>query len=345
MKFGFLNISLLLSFHIFISSLACGWVKCQDMQFSQSYAAPLYLNPALTGNTKQMRFASVYRNQWASIPGYVSYAFSYDHNLRMRNSGVGLFFNNDKAAKGALSLTGINALYSYKILVTRFKGINFGLRGGYVNRKLDKNKLLFGDQIIRNSSSTIETFPVEQFGYFDAAAGVVSYSPGYWLGVSADHLNRPEQSFLSSGNHLPVKFTVHGGAHFFETVKPTDQSLVSRLTLTGIYKAEKKWDQLDLGMYFRYSPLMYGIWYRGIPVFKKYKEGYRNNDAVALMLGINTSNIIFAYSYDITISKLSENTGGSHEISFIYEYVAPKFSKNMNRKKEIPCTKLIGVEF
>ncbi|MDZ7648916.1 MAG: type IX secretion system membrane protein PorP/SprF [Cytophagales bacterium] len=36
----------------------------QDPQFSQYYAAPLYLNPAFTGTTQDHRFITNYRNQW-----------------------------------------------------------------------------------------------------------------------------------------------------------------------------------------------------------------------------------------------------------------------------------------
>ena len=49
----------------------------QDPEFSQYYAAPLYLNPAFTGTTADHRFIANFRNQWPNVAqGYVTYAAS-----------------------------------------------------------------------------------------------------------------------------------------------------------------------------------------------------------------------------------------------------------------------------
>ena len=42
--------------------------NAQDIQFSQYYAAPLYLNPALAGINQIGRAGINYRNQWFGIP-------------------------------------------------------------------------------------------------------------------------------------------------------------------------------------------------------------------------------------------------------------------------------------
>ena len=47
--------------------LVSGVVKGQDPQFSQFYAAQLYLNPAFTGSTQISRAGINYRNQWPAI--------------------------------------------------------------------------------------------------------------------------------------------------------------------------------------------------------------------------------------------------------------------------------------
>ena len=39
----------------------------QDPQFSQFYAAPLYLNPAFAGSAQEARVGINYRNQWPQI--------------------------------------------------------------------------------------------------------------------------------------------------------------------------------------------------------------------------------------------------------------------------------------
>ncbi len=69
----------------------------QDPEFSQYYAAPLYLNPAFTGTTNDHRFIANYRNQWPSVAqGYTTTAFSYDFNMADLNSGFGFLATQDQ---------------------------------------------------------------------------------------------------------------------------------------------------------------------------------------------------------------------------------------------------------
>ena len=57
-----------LMFLLAVLMLAAGeTVTAQDPQFSQFYAAPLYLNPAFAGSTGQARVGANYRNQWPAI--------------------------------------------------------------------------------------------------------------------------------------------------------------------------------------------------------------------------------------------------------------------------------------
>ena len=92
-------------------------------------------------------------------------------------------------------------------------------------------------------------------------------------------------------------------------------------------------------MYYSHDPLVFGVWYRGIPLFKSY-DNVINNDAIALLIGytIKDYNLSIGYSYDATISRLATNSSGSHEISIVYE-IASKKSKRKRRKFFVPCAK------
>jgi hypothetical protein len=75
-------------------------VKAQDIHFSQYYASPLTLNPALTGLINgDFRAVANYRGQWFSIPTtsaaapYNTYQGSFDASVfrkKLKNSGLGL---------------------------------------------------------------------------------------------------------------------------------------------------------------------------------------------------------------------------------------------------------------
>ena len=51
-----------------------------------------------------------------------------------------------------------------------------------------------------------------------------------------------------------------------------------------------------------------------------FRQGFNNPDAFIALLGIQTSVVKIGYSYDVTVSKLSNATGGSHEVSFALQF-------------------------
>lgn len=328
------------SLTIFIFILIGFGSYSQDPQFSQFYAIPLYLNPAFAGNTTQSRVSYNHRIQWPSIPGaFKSYAFSYDHNLSSVNSGIGLMFMRDKAGSGGLRFTNIGGMYSYTIRLDRRHAIRPGVRLSYTMRDIDFSKLEFGDQLIRGGGVSTSEQNTEKVSYMDFTSGLVFYSTNYWIGAAFHHLNKPNQSLLGSETNLPVKTSIHAGYNI-PVKKKVNRQVTSSITIAANYKAEQKWDQLDLGFYFTHAPLVFGLWYRGIPLIKAYEPGYMNNDAAILLLGYEVNGIKIGYSYDVTISRLISNTAGSHEISLTYEFASPDNQRKRNTKKFlVPCAK------
>ncbi|HET6243597.1 MAG: type IX secretion system membrane protein PorP/SprF [Bacteroidetes bacterium] len=310
----------------------------QDMQFTQFYAAQTYLNPAFTGIHGCSKVSSNFRDQWPSIPGsFVSYTFSYDQNLPSLNGSLGVLFTNDKAGSGKLRSTGINLLYAYEVPISKTWMVRAGLQGGINSRNINYNDLIFGDQIARGGAATsIHANNSEMALYADLSTGTVVYSQNYWIGLSAHHLNRPNQSLLNDQSTVPVKYSLHAGTRI-QLDEPTN----SKDGKYAIYpafnlKSQGKFDQLDLGLYYGYSVMTLGIWYRGIPLFKAYEPGYSNHDAVALLAGFVVDKLQIGYSYDITVSRLKTSTAGAHEITLNYI-----FCKANKKKKRIvvPCPK------
>src|SRR5687767_2834228 len=115
-----------------VGFLTCLSGMAQDPEFSQYYAAPLYLNPAFAGTASDHRFIANHRNQWPNITnGFVTYALSYDYNLEHLNSGLGILLMTDKAGTANLKSTGLNFQYAYKVnLAGKWilsSGLNFGV--------------------------------------------------------------------------------------------------------------------------------------------------------------------------------------------------------------------------
>lgn len=171
----------------------------QDPQFSQPYASPLYLNPALTGDTQKNRVSFTYRNQWSAIDnGFTSYIASFDHHEKKLNMGFGGYLLYDQLGTYGYRVTGINLSHSYDARIDYWSGIKGGLSLGYDFMSYDSNDLLFADQIIRDGAPTsIEENLRDNTSYLDMAVGVLYYNRFAWAGVSASHINMPNISLTN----------------------------------------------------------------------------------------------------------------------------------------------------
>jgi type IX secretion system PorP/SprF family membrane protein len=319
----------------------------QDPQFSQFYNAPLYLNPAFTGTAENTRLIFNYRSQWPGISGtapYMTTAFSFDHNIESINSGVGLLFTRDRQGVGKLTSTDVALLYSYQIEISGKWSFRPALQATIVSRSIGYSGLLFGDQLTNSGPTggvTEDRFvnATATRLYPDFSTGGLLFSDVMWFGLSAHHLNRPDQSFEGEQYTVPIKTSLQAGMRFpfgqQSTKKGYSRVSVERSVLPSLnLKNQGKFTQLDFGLTVIYEPVMFGVWYRGIPVKTFY--GFAGNESFIFLAGIHYETFSFAYSYDITASKLGfRNSNGAHEISLIYEWNIPYPKKK--RGRPLPC--------
>lgn len=312
-------------------------LKAQDPQFTQFYAAPMYLNPAFTGVTYEHRFVANYRNQWPGISKtYQTYMASYDYNLSDLNSGLGINVMQDRAGTAGLTHTQFGVNYAYHFKVSKFSEIRLGANLNYNMKRLDFNKLKFNDQISTGSSVSLDAANYERLNFMDFAAGALLNSTEYWLGLSAKHLTQPNSSLVGDRVPLPLTISLHGGYRFI--IEQKSKELKRYVSPAFNYRHQQKYDQLDIGVYYYHLPINVGLWYRGLPL-KKYAPTYTSSESIAVLLGFDITdyNLRVGYSYDLTISKLGvANSLGAHEISLIYE-VAKK--KKRNKRILVSCPK------
>lgn len=314
-------------FLLFSSLLVTG----QDVQFTQFYANKLYLAPSFAGAVQQDRISLSYRNQWPELPGaFVTYSFAYDHYFSNFNSGVGFLFLRDLAGSGELSTTDFGIQYSYDIQLNEWWHIRPGIHFLVMQTGLNFDKLIWNDQISPSGTTpTIEQPTLNSKADVDFASSVLAYNDKHWLGVSVDHMLKPQNSLYDSETTVPLKVSVFGGTQIFRKgrlLNPIDESL----SVAFLFKTQDQYSQLDLGLYWYKQPLVLGLWYRGIPIIMDEKVG----DAIAFLAGYKIENFSIGYSYDFTVSKLITSTGGAHEVSLIYEFKTTRVRK---KKHMIPC--------
>ncbi|MFZ2906483.1 MAG: type IX secretion system membrane protein PorP/SprF [Cyclobacteriaceae bacterium] len=312
----------------------------QDPEFSQYYAAPLYLNPAFTGTANDHRFIANHRNQWPNITnGYVTYAFSYDYDLEHLNSGIGALIVVDKAGTAGLKSTQFNFQYSYRVSLADKWVFSSGLNFGIGSRNIDFNRLVFSDQLDLDANGNLppssDYTNINSATYFDFGAGGLIYSRKIWFGFSASHLNRPNRSLMSGDASIPVKTTFHGGIRVPLYYGMRKKERVAAIAPSFVYKHQGTFDQLDIGTYFLYEPVVIGLWYRGIPVVQNVKDNI-SQDAVVVILGFQLTKIELSYSYDLTVSELGPVAGGAHEIAMKFKLNIDNPTKK-KKEKFIPC--------
>jgi type IX secretion system PorP/SprF family membrane protein len=320
----------------------------QDIQFSQYYQAPLFLNPGFTGITPQQRVVINNRVQWPNLPqAYTTYAASYDIFVEELRSGFGMLLTTDKMGSAGWQTSTFNVLYSFKVRLTDKLVFSPGLVFGYGTHGIDQTKLRLGDGLEFERDGEYYSIDPDQGklgkqNYFDVGAGFLFYSRSLWLGASFHHMNKPNLSLLGDVSRLPMKTTIHGGARLNLSGGGPARNIVrmSYLTPSFIIRTQgTSFSQMDLGVNYHIDPVSIGVWYRGKPIlFEKSVIGGTQQDALILSMGLYFKSFNIGYSYDFTISEMQTTSGGAHEISFIYEFQSKPASRSVKKKyRLIPC--------
>jgi len=295
-----------------ISMMCLTMIKGQDPEFTQFYANVLYLNPAFAGTYRCPRFILGYRNQWPMISGtFVQYFLSYDQFVERLYGGIGAYVLADDAGEGTIKFINASFMYSYALHVNRYFTIHAALQVSYVQKWLDWTKLVFPDMIDPRYGFVYPTkdyYSTLSYGYPDFAAGILGYTNMFFGGIAVHHLFEPKEGFVTGEGKLPRKYTAHVGAYIPIKKDPKEGAISPNI----LFQQQQDFTQLNIGLYFAKEPFVVGAW-------------YRNQDAFIVVVGVHKGILKFGYSYDLTVSKLSISTGGSHEVSVgFYLHCRPK---------------------
>lgn len=299
----------------------------QDIHFSQFNAAPMLLNPALTGvHGGNYRLVANYKAQWTGLAPYNTIAASYDmsmfrHTPKSNYGGVGLSFFNDKAGDGDLRTTVVNVHLSYTVMLNKrgTQSLSSGIYGGVGHRTINYSALTFDSQWgpggFDPGNNNLENFTNDKVLYGDIGAGLLwsyrkSEKQNYYGGVSVSHLNQPNQSFLNEADEkLYIKLTVHGGGHIGITeqifILPSfmflNQGPHREFNVGALVKFKKSIVPTDKTAFY------FGGW-------------YRVKDALIMSARVDFGDFNVGFSYDVNLSGLTpaSHANGGPELSLIY---------------------------
>jgi len=303
-------------------ALSIGRSAAQDFHLSMYDAAPLFLNPAMTGVFDgKWRLHGQFRTQWKSVnyKPYTSGLISFD--MPYKKWGFGVQVNNFRAGTGNYNVIEGLASAAYTLPLTRNKyhNLSLGAQVGMKQKSIEYQLLSFNNQYTTAGGGAFEETisPGENFGAQSRILPVTNVGAIYYyskqqsllnpfIGVSAFNLLRPDETFFSTESRLPVRYYVHAGTR----INITELFyLLPKVLIMHQDNFNEQTFALDASYYLKGSEfyLLGGI-------------VYRNTDAAIISLGARRANFIAKVGYDINVSSLSTaSTGrGGFEISFTY---------------------------
>ncbi len=333
-------------------------LEAQDPHLSQFYVAPLQLNPALTGvMSGNYRAGFLYRSQWGEVlrdestNQFRTMTAAVDFRLPIKKNafGIGLEMMNDKAADSNFGTTRAGLAINYMQNIDKHGQhyISLGLQADMIQRSFGLDNLRFGNQwngisydptIIQDNPAYLATLN-QQYTFFDASAGLLYFMRGRnkrttaYGGVSAQHINQPNQSLGSEDAKLPIKFSVHSGVNF-KVARQFD--LLPKFLLQFQGQSTEMMIGSDIRFLFEErdpsgNSFRFGALYRMVGGLNANNENGLNSESVALLTGINFHGLDLGVAYDINISQFTNGTfsRGGFEVGLTYTGGWEKRTKTM----------------
>jgi type IX secretion system PorP/SprF family membrane protein len=324
-------------FLLTVMSITLGLKLCaQDPHFSQFFMAPQFVNPSLTGSgSGDWRIMGNVRQQWgnAGTP-FSTQAFAGDVKVMGKEDGentlaISGFAMNDQSMNGAFKSIYAGGSIAYHLRMGNNSSLSAGFQANYGHRRLDYNKLNFGEQFTSGgfdvSLPTGETSLQSMKPFYSLGAGILynyyNETMNIDAGIASFDINQPKQSFINDEKqflkrryvfHYNMEFNSYGDILWNVNTIFQLQSIQNYFSIGGGLG-------YDLTNGLRENIFFAGAWFR---------EG----DAIYPYAGMQIGSFQFGLSYDITISK--QNNGPVNPRSFELSFVLRQAKKIPHK---IPC--------
>ena len=327
---------------------ACTMFKTygQDPHFSQFFEAPLLRNPSLAGLfAGDIRFQTVYRNQWQSVTSpyqTASINLEYKQPVGSGHDFITTGFQVLYDRAGVTNFTTLNLYPAFNFHKSlndeKSKYLSLGIMGGYVQRRIDRSKITTNNEFDGNGYNPAlgdgETLTKFSYHYWDGSIGLSfnssimnSETDYYFVGVAYHHFNRPQNSFYKNPPvELNPKLVLSGGVHL-------SVNELSSVTLQGDYTQQGEYFETIGGA--TYSRMIGGDYDN--PMYTIHFGGYlRWKDAFIPLVKLDYFPFSIAFSYDVNISKLktASQYRGGFEMSFTY---AAFLDRDNTTKNSVLC--------
>ena len=276
----------------------------QDAMYSQYMFNPMAINPAYAGSRRSISSAFLLRQQWAGIDGAPSTAsFAIHGPVQGKNFALGFNLVHDEL--GPLTTDVAYLTYAYHLPVSSGK-LSMALRAGLLGGTFDYNLLNYNNPVDRFNQSGNISASTATFDF-----GLYYYTPNFFAGLAATHLQGEELTFGSDTSANIVSFDQHFLA-YSGFAKEINNSLVLKPSIHIKYAPN-----VPINIDLNASVLIRKVFWFGM--------SYRHKNAVSIITEYNIKNWIrIGYSYDMVTNRLSRYTNGSHELMLGFDFSLKK---------------------
>lgn len=314
-------------------------LSAQDIHFSQTFNAPLWANPALTGFTPgAARIGVNYRNQWFTAAGssfgkspFMTTAINFDMPIQVKKDlvGVGLFLASDQ--QGANTFNGVIANLGASYIKSLGKNGNHhlsaGLQLGVTFYSVKQQNLQWASQFDAsnqyNNTLAGENLTKNNAAYVNLNAGLFWYGQlarrvGMYAGFAVNNAAVPKYDVIPGQKRsVYFRWNVHAGLDVLLGKK-------HHLLPSGYFTRQGVNDQLNTGLGYGFdisdkAGITLGI-YNRIHNLTKGVTG----DAIIPYFGFTVSGFKLGLSYDATVSKLKSSGSGVGALEIHLSYILQK---------------------
>ncbi|MBK7426556.1 MAG: PorP/SprF family type IX secretion system membrane protein [Saprospiraceae bacterium] len=332
----------ILVYILFLSTLAFS----QDAVFSQFYALPVSLNPALSGTYDgKYRVSAIHREQWRSVVDepFRTYGLGLDLRFDVDPKGINkdffsgsIIFQTDRS--GILEYT-LNQMYLagayHKSLDnSRSQYLGAGIQIGMNQRSVNFSKINFQDQfngIDGYTLPTLELLPENNIAHVNMAAGLnYIYAPkkntAIYAGIALHNFLGPENSFFFKDPNdavnirgvsykLPARISFH-----LASVIPVSEFLDIQPRVLAAMQGPNQLAQVGVNFKFYFLEYELHTLYLGTYLRLANNATSWSTDMLGFLVGYGYDNLVIGMSYDLTLSSLATygRTRGAFELSVSY---------------------------
>ena len=300
---------------LFMCILLVGVADAQiEPHFTQYMYNQYLFNPAYAGSNDALDFSALYRSQYVNLSNRPISDLGFNFNMPVYSisSGVGLTVVNDVI--GYERSTYASLTYDYR---KRFKWGNFsiGANIGLIQASLDGAQLTtssgtYGTGERNNNDPDVPTTLQNGISPDLSIGTYLNKEDKYFMGLSLQHIIASSAPIETPQKKITLDFTrdlyLSGGYNF--RISPKFMVMPSAIIQTDFTEMQTDFSVMTTIV----NNILAGISFRGY-------DG-RSLDALALIIGFRIRGFQAMYSYDASLSYLSNFSSGSHEVMLKYNY-------------------------